>query len=102
MEDTADSTAITCRALSRLALAWWQFVTPYYVVIAFTELQTDMTEMTADIAALHGLPFYDYREYSMKVLFPMQSEYDHPVLRKLSVSQSPLLSLTILTGKFCF
>lgn len=53
---------------------------------AFTELQTDMTEMTADIAALHGLPFYEYDHYCMKVLFPQQSEYDHPVMKKLDVS----------------
>ena len=54
--------------------------------VAFTELQTDMTEMTADIAALHGLPFYEYKSYSMKVLFPTQSEFDHPVMRSLEVS----------------
>lgn len=55
------------------------------IVVAFTELQTDMTEMTADIATLHGLPFYEYNQYCMKVLFPSQSEYDHPVMRKLEV-----------------
>ena len=55
------------------------------MLTAFTELQTDMTEMTADIAALHGLPFFEYNSYCMKVLFPTQNENDHPVMRRLEV-----------------
>ena len=56
------------------------------MLVAFTELQTDMSEMTADIAALHGLPFYEYKQYCMKVLFPTNSGYDHPVMKRLEVS----------------
>lgn len=62
------------------------FLTHYVLCLAFTELQTDMTEMTADIQALHGLPFYEYNRYCVKVLFPpLQSEYEHPVMRPLEV-----------------
>jgi len=50
---------------------------------AFAELQTDMTEMTSDISGQGGIPFRDYRCFSMGVLFPAQSATDHPVFRHL-------------------
>nr|XP_006820080.1 PREDICTED: plexin-A4 [Saccoglossus kowalevskii] len=49
---------------------------------AFAELQTEVTEMTTDIEAA-GIPFLDYRNYTMKVLFP--GDEDHPVLKELEV-----------------
>ncbi|XP_077977569.1 plexin-A2-like [Glandiceps talaboti] len=49
---------------------------------AFAELQTEVTEMTTDIEGA-GIPFLDYRSYTMRVLFPGQE--DHPVLRELEV-----------------
>ncbi|XP_014668016.1 PREDICTED: plexin-A2-like [Priapulus caudatus] len=49
---------------------------------AFAELQTDMTFLTGDISG-YGIPFMDYKYYSLKVLFPNQD--DHPVLRELDV-----------------
>ncbi|XP_076331027.1 plexin-A2-like isoform X2 [Tachypleus tridentatus] len=49
---------------------------------AFAELQTEMTDLTSDMTA-GGIPFLDYRTYSMKVLFP--NSEDHPVLRDMIV-----------------
>lgn len=61
-------------------------VTSHYIT-AFTELQTDMTEMTADIQALHGLPFYEYNYYCMKVLFPSAPDVNgHPVMARIAVN----------------
>lgn len=51
---------------------------------AFAELQTEMTDLTSDLTA-GGIPFLDYRAYTMKVLFP--NVEDHPVLRDMQVSQ---------------
>ncbi|CAK9300900.1 unnamed protein product [Gordionus sp. m RMFG-2023] len=45
---------------------------------AFAELQTDMTEITNEFSNVGGIPFLEYREYCMKVLFPNIS--DHPIL----------------------
>lgn len=49
---------------------------------AFTELQTEMTDLTDDLEH-GGIPYLDYRIYTMKVLFPNQS--DHPVLSEFQV-----------------
>ncbi|XP_066284824.1 plexin-A2-like isoform X5 [Branchiostoma lanceolatum] len=49
---------------------------------AFAELQTDITELTNDLEG-GGIPFLDYRNYTMRVLFPGCD--DHPVLRDLEV-----------------
>uniref|UniRef100_A0A224XGD6 Putative plexins functional semaphorin receptor n=1 Tax=Panstrongylus lignarius TaxID=156445 RepID=A0A224XGD6_9HEMI len=45
---------------------------------AFAELQTEMTDLTADLTA-GGIPFLDYRTYAMKILFP--NTEDHVVLQ---------------------
>ena len=49
---------------------------------AFAELQTDINELTSDLDRA-GIPFLDYRMYTMRVLFPGID--DHPVLRELEV-----------------
>jgi plexin A len=49
---------------------------------AFTELQTEMTDLTDDLEH-GGIPYLDYRIYAMKVLFPNQT--DHPVLSEMQV-----------------
>uniref|UniRef100_A0AAY4CRF5 Plexin-A4 n=1 Tax=Denticeps clupeoides TaxID=299321 RepID=A0AAY4CRF5_9TELE len=49
---------------------------------AFAELQTDIHELTSDLDGA-GIPFLDYRAYTMRVLFP--GIEDHPVLRDLEV-----------------
>ena len=36
---------------------------------AFAELQIDMSEVTNDILASSGLPFREYGDYSVRVLF---------------------------------
>ncbi|GAA6065059.1 plexin-A4, partial [Tachysurus ichikawai] len=50
---------------------------------AFAELQTDINELTSDLDGA-GIPFLDYRTYTMRVLFP--GIEDHPVLKDLEVS----------------
>ncbi|ESO84358.1 hypothetical protein LOTGIDRAFT_168803 [Lottia gigantea] len=50
---------------------------------AFAELQTDMTELTSDHVGQISIPFWDYRTFCMKVLFPGQE--DHVVVRELQV-----------------
>ncbi|XP_060579456.1 plexin-A2-like isoform X2 [Ruditapes philippinarum] len=54
---------------------------------AFAELQTDMTELTSDHFGQIAIPFWDYRTYCMRVLFP-QDEDSHPVIRDLDVDPS--------------
>ncbi|XP_066956195.1 plexin-B-like isoform X2 [Macrobrachium rosenbergii] len=44
---------------------------------AFAELQTDMTDLTADLQS-SGIPTLDHRSYVMKVFFPGVT--DHPIL----------------------
>ncbi|CAL4133699.1 unnamed protein product [Meganyctiphanes norvegica] len=44
---------------------------------AFAELQTDMTDITADLQS-SGIPILDHRSYVMKVFFPGIA--DHPIL----------------------
>ena len=52
---------------------------------AFAELQTDMTELTSDNLGQVAIPFWEYRTYCMRVLFP-QDEDQHAVIRDLDVS----------------
>jgi len=47
-------------------------------VAAFAELQTEMTDLTGDMTS-GGIPFLDYRNYSMKILFP--NGEDHAALQ---------------------
>ncbi|XP_029142723.1 plexin-A4-like, partial [Protobothrops mucrosquamatus] len=57
----------------------------------FAELQTDIHELTSDLDGA-GIPFLDYRTYTMRVLFP--GIEDHPVLRDLEeCAGEPLFSL---------
>jgi hypothetical protein len=49
--------------------------------VAFAELQTDMTELTGDICGPSGIPFREYRNFCMRVLFPNSHEDEHPVTR---------------------
>ncbi|XP_051517664.1 plexin-A2-like [Myxocyprinus asiaticus] len=57
---------------------------------AFAELQTDINELTSDLDRA-GIPYLDYRTYTMRVLFP--GIEDHPVLRELEVSGNGQLSV---------
>lgn len=41
---------------------------------AFAELQTEMTDLTSDLIGAGGIPFLDYRFYTMKILFPNMDE----------------------------
>lgn len=52
---------------------------------AFAELQTDMTDLTADLEN-SGIPTLDHVNYIMKVFFPGVS--DHPILNAPKVSLS--------------
>jgi len=50
-----------------------------------------MTELTSDLYGQVAIPFWDYRTYCMRVLFPNQEqeqEMDHPVIRDLEVQTS--------------
>jgi len=58
-----------------------------FFVSAFAELQTDIHELTSDLDGA-GIPFLDYRTYTMRVLFP--GIEDHPVLRDLEVRNQHL------------
>lgn len=60
------------------------YTSPFFL-IAFAELQTEMTDLTSDLTA-GGIPFLDYQSYAMKVLFPNSD--DHPVLREMQVNRS--------------
>lgn len=64
-----------------------------FFVLAFAELQTDIHELTSDLDGA-GIPFLDYRTYTMRVLFP--GIEDHPVLRDLEVRNQYLLLLSPL------
>lgn len=52
-------------------------------VAAFAELQTDVSDLTSDLG-LVGIPFWDFRTYMFKVLFP--GSKDHPILHNRNVS----------------
>ena len=53
------------------------------MVLAFAELQTDMTDLTADLGT-NGIPTLSHKAYVMKVFFP--GVIDHPVLNDPKVS----------------
>ncbi|XP_035826878.1 plexin-A2 [Aplysia californica] len=50
---------------------------------AFAELQTDMSELASDLSGGGSIPFWDYRTYCMRVLFPGVT--DHTVIRELEL-----------------
>lgn len=76
------------RVLQNCAYVFYECVFP----TAFAELQTDINELTSDLDGA-GIPFLDYRTYTMRVLFPGIEE--HPVLKDLEVSHllEPILWL---------
>lgn len=55
---------------------------------AFAELQTDMTELTADMScsSASGIPFLSYRDYAMQLIFPGQTNSQN--FRDLDVSEN--------------
>jgi len=53
------------------------FLIIVFLCPAFAELQTDMTDLTADLES-SGIPTLDHKNYIMKVFFPGVS--DHPIL----------------------
>ena len=57
------------------------------LVVAFAELQTEVTDLTSDLGGLSGIPFRDYRSFTMRVLFPSVPENDHPITRPFDVSK---------------
>ena len=62
------------------------FIYPFFCVcVAFAELQTDMTDLTADLQSL-GIPTLDHKTYVMKVFFPGVT--DHPILNDPKVKQT--------------
>ncbi|XP_076468728.1 plexin-A2-like isoform X2 [Babylonia areolata] len=50
---------------------------------AFAELQTDMTELTSDTCGQVTIPFWDYRTYCMRIMFP--GAEDHAVVKELQL-----------------
>lgn len=42
---------------------------------AFAELQTEMTDLTTELISSGGIPFLEYRQYIMKILFPDHQNY---------------------------
>lgn len=64
---------------------------------AFAELQTDMRDLTADLAS-SAIPTLDHKNYVMKVFFPGVSE--HPILRDPKVCKSVKVSILSHSGKF--
>ena len=48
-------------------------------IVAFAELQTEVCDFTSDLN-VKGIPYWDYKTYTFKVLFP--SLPDHPVMHK--------------------
>jgi plexin A len=58
------------------------------LILAFAELQTDMSDLTSDLNVT-GIPYWDYKNFTFKILFPGQN--DHPSLHKLMVFHSLVL-----------
>lgn len=64
---------------------------------AFAELQTDMTDLTADLEN-SGIPTLDHVNYIMKVFFPGVS--DHPILNAPKVIGTSLISFIVFLTAF--
>ena len=64
-----------------------RFISAVVLLTAFAELQTDMTEIAREISGNIGIPFMNYRDFCMKMLFPSTVAEEHPVIRGLEVSQ---------------
>ena len=63
-----------------------RFISVLVLLTAFAELQTDMTEIAREISGNIGIPFMNYRDFCMKMLFPSTVAEEHPVIRGLEVS----------------
>jgi len=50
-----------------------------FCVTAFTELQTEIPDFSRDVGTSR-VPFFDYRHYTFKVLFP-DYKLDHPIMQ---------------------
>lgn len=61
-----------------------------FLVTAFAELQTDMTDLTADLES-SGIPTLDHHEYILKVFFP--GVRDHPILNEAKVNNGYLVEM---------
>lgn len=76
----------------------------FRLFLAFAELQTDMTDLTADLQSL-GIPTLDHKSYVMKVFFPGVT--DHPILNDPKVirrhnNASALLVVAVFKRAFSF
>lgn len=50
-------------------------------------LQTDIDQLMNDyMSGNNAIPFWDYRTYCMRVLFPQDGDTNHPVIKDLEVS----------------
>lgn len=82
--DTLESNV---RSECKLGTYNWYMVDSWVIntwfILAFAELQTDMTDLTADLEN-SGIPTLDHTSYIMKVFFPGVS--DHPILNAPKVS----------------
>lgn len=53
---------------------------------AFVVLQTDIDQLMNDyMSGNNAIPFWDYRTYCMRVLFPQDGDTNHPVIKDLEV-----------------
>ena len=66
-----------------------------FPLIAFAELQTDMSDLITEINTT-GIPYWDYKNFTFKILFP--GETDHPTLHKLMVVSKPGLISIVVTS----
>lgn len=56
-------------------------------------LQTDIDQLMNDyMSGNNAIPFWDYRTYCMRVLFPQDGDTNHPVIKDLEVSGLTLFS----------
>ncbi|XP_061187721.1 plexin-A4-like isoform X2 [Saccostrea echinata] len=56
---------------------------------AFVVLQTDIDQLMNDyMSGNNAIPFWDYRSYCMRVLFPQDGDTNHPVIKDLEVEYS--------------
>lgn len=59
-----------------------------FVLPGFAELQTDLDELTGDVAGCR-LPYRDLQTFFMSTLFPDHTK-DHPVLHQVEVGKAGL------------
>lgn len=76
----------TCNLSSPICVVFISTVLTYFL-LAFAELQTDVTDLTSDLSTT-GMPFLDFQTYALHVLFPGLD--DHSVLHKHKVMRTQL------------